>query len=59
MYLHRVPRFGWLTPLDRPQNLGVADPAWDSLGTQRIEAGHIAERQVELTQHPLIAGQLT
>ena len=59
VHLHGMPGLSRLASLDGSQNLRVADPSGDSLGTERIEARHIAEGQVELPQHPLIARQLT
>ncbi len=59
MHLHRLTRLKRLSPFECPQNIGVTDPARDSLGTKGIQARYVAERQVELTHHPLIPGQLT
>ena len=54
MHLHRVSGLGRFAPLNRSQNLSMADPTWNCLGTKRIQTSHVPEGKVQLSNHTLI-----
>jgi len=55
VFAHGAASFSRLVHAERLQNIGMPDPAWHCLGTERIETCHIGKSQAELGHYSLIS----
>ena len=55
--LHRLAGFFGLACLDGLKNVGMSNPSRYGLCAKGIEASYIVERQINLSDYPLVAGE--